>query len=116
MKIHSQTKNETYMFEVYTIKDTDTFDIHRYPEVESEIVIISKHLNKLQANHKSEIVISFLKDHCIRTAWLKDNAEVAKMMTSGFLNTRQTESLFNTCKHNNRFLTGFEQYISSTLI
>ena len=103
------------MFKSYTVKDADTFDIHRYPDVKSEIEVISKHLGKVQADHKTEIVISFLKDHCITTAWLQGNEGVVKMMTSGFFNTRQTETLFNACRHNRGFLEGFEQYISSIL-
>ena len=104
------------MFKTYRINEQDNFDIHRYPEVESEIGFVSRHLKELQTDHKTEIVISFLKDHCISTAWLESNEGVVKIITSGFLNTRQTEALFSACKHHSRFLADFEHYISLTLL
>ena len=103
------------MFDSYKIKDADVFSIHRYPEVENEIAVVSQQLSKLKADHKSEIVISFLKDHSIRTAWLQSSHDVVRMMTSGALKTKQTEALFNACRQNNEFRTGFELYISSTV-
>ena len=103
------------MFKGYTVKDNDTFNIQDYPDVESEVAVFSKRLDNVQAHHKTEIVISFLKDHCITTEWLPQNEVLVKMMTSGALSTRQTETLFNACKHNRGFLAGFEKYISSML-
>ena len=104
------------MFEAYKIGGDDAFDIGCYPDVKSEVTIMSTHLNRLQGDHKAEIVVSFLKDHCIRTIWFRGNEDVVKMLTSGFLATRHIESLFNSCKHNRKFLADFEHYISLALV
>ena len=104
------------MFEIQRINDSETFDISRYPEVESEMAIISKHLHNLRADHKTEIVISFLKDHSIKTSWLVESDKVVKMMRSGFFKTSSIETLFTACKHNARFLEEFERYIRLALV
>jgi hypothetical protein len=104
------------MFAAYPIKDTDMFLIDRYPEVGSELFVICKHLNDMKGDHKAEIVISFLKDHSIRTAWFTGNDDVVKMITSGFLKTNHSEALFASCRHNRAFADDFERYISSLLV
>jgi len=104
------------MFKTYTINDSENFDINLYPEIESEIFIISYHLRNLHTANKTEIVISYLKDHCVKTVWIQDNADVVNMITSGFLSGNQTEALFNACRHDPGFLADFEHYIASRLM
>lgn len=102
------------MFEVYKIDEADLFDIHRYPDIEAEMKTVSQHLNNRQ-DHKAEMIISFLKDHCITASWLQGNEEFVKMIRSGFLGMSKTEALFNACKQNRKFEEGLERYIVSAL-
>lgn len=100
---------------MYEIREADKFDLHFYPEVQQELVIISRRLKEITGDHKAEIVISFFKDHCIRTEWFKSNDDVIKLITSRLFGTEHIEALFKGCKHNREFLNDFERCISTSL-
>ena len=85
---------------MYEVREKDTFQLERYPEVQRELVVISRHLKQMPGDHKAEIVISFLKDHCIRTEWFSENDDVVKLITSRFLDTEHIEALFKACQNN----------------
>lgn len=101
------------MFTQYTINDTDFFDELKYPLVSREIDGLRHDLRKFRSYEKTKIVISMLKDHCIKTEWLDRNTQLAKLLTSGFLSTAQLESLFSSCKHNVKFTSGLEASIAA---
>ena len=103
------------MFIMYEVSARDTFQLQFYPEVQNELVTISRHLKQMPGDHKAEIVISFLKDHCIRTEWFKGNDDVIKLITSRFLDTEHIEALFNGCKNNSAFTNNFERCILAAL-
>lgn len=86
------------IFIPYDIKDTDSFQESIYPSVAREINHLQVSLRDIKSNHKIGIVILLLKDHCIKTEWLDGNKQLASMLTSGFLQTSQLESLFDSCK------------------
>lgn len=100
---------------MYEVKKQDAFQLQFYPEVQKELVIISGHLKQVSGNHKAEIVISFLKDHCIRTDWFEENNDVIKLITSRFFITEHMEALFNGSKGHTRFIAEFENCISKSL-
>jgi hypothetical protein len=101
---------------MYEVTEDQKFDLQFYPEVQRELVIISNHLKQMKGDHKAEIVISFLKDHCIKTEWFKENDDVIKLITSRFFGTEHIEALFKGCKANRVFLNDFERCISTSLV
>lgn len=100
---------------MYEVTENHKFDLQFYPEVQRELAIISNHLKQMTGDHKAEIVISFLKDHCIRTEWFKENDDVIKLITSRLLRTEHIEALFKGCKTNHIFINDFERCISTSL-
>ena len=103
------------LFTQYTIKETDSFSEDRYPRVALEVEGLQSSLREIKSDHKMEIVISLLKDHCIKTEWLDGNKQLAHMLTSGFLRTSQLEQLFDSCKQHKKFLSDLETYIATRL-
>jgi hypothetical protein len=103
------------IFTQYAIKETDNFNEVRYPLVAREIDGLQVGLRDITSVHKTGIVISLLKDHCIKTEWLDSNKQLASMLTSGSLQTSQLESLFDSCKQNRKFLSELETYIAIKL-
>ena len=103
------------IFIQYDIKDTDSFQESIYPRVVLEINHLQERLRDIKSDHKTGIVISLLKDHCIKTDWLDGNKQLASMLTSGFLQTSQLESLFDSCKQHKSFLSELEAYIAIKL-
>lgn len=103
------------MFTPYVIKDADSFDEHLYPGITVEIDALRENLREIKGSPKTLIVISLLKDHSIKTEWLEDNKQLVARINSGSLHTTHLESLFSACKHNAKFLSGLEAYITKRL-
>ena len=103
------------MFTQYAIKETDTFDEQLYPRVAKEIVGLRDDLREVRSIQKTPIIIAVLKDHSIKTEWLDGNKRLASLLTSGLLRTSHLELLFSSCRHNAKFLSGLEAYISTKL-
>lgn len=100
------------MMSTYSIGENDKFCALRYPDVTSEIEGLQKSLVAFDSAYKAEIVISMLRDHSIKTEWLTDNKQLAKVLASGSLATSHIESLFNSCRHNMKFTTGLARHIT----
>jgi len=103
------------MFTQYAIKSNSSFNENVYPRVIGEIDGLQKSLRDIRSQQKSAIVISLLKDHCIKTELLDRNRQLVTILTSGFLRTSHVESLFNSCKGNLTFEAGLEAYITTKL-
>src|SRR5690242_4962019 len=99
------------MFNDYTVKDGQRFEVSLYPAIEKEITGLHDALSGIRELYKIEIIISFLKDHSLKTEWLNGNKEAAKMLTSGSLAISNLESLFNSCRNNPQFTADLEAYI-----
>jgi hypothetical protein len=103
------------MIHAYGVKQTDSFSEHLFPDVVKELEGLRLRSSEIRNPYKTDIIISFLKDHSIKTEWIPTNKEISKLMTSGSLTISHLESLFGSCKHNVIFLNGFEAYIKSRL-
>ena len=101
------------MLNTYHVAESDRFNHENYPTVMAEISHLSSALTGLDSTHKSEMVISFLKDHCIDSKWLEGNTQSIRPLTSGAIATFHLESLFNACRHNKTFLSGLEDFIAA---
>ena len=73
-------------------------------------------LSNVAMYYNVEIIVSFLKNHCLKTTWIEANPALARMITSGFFKTSHLESLFESCRNNKVFLNDFEEYISRLLL
>ena len=99
----------------YDIQATDTFDPLLFPLVTGELSVISKRLSPILCRNRGEIVISFLKDHCLQTSWLSESKETTSLITSREFRTSQIESLFESCRPHIHFRTAFEAFIKKQL-
>lgn len=96
----------------YTIGDKDVFDAANYPEIALEMAVINNEPVVMPAGTKADIIISFLKDHCIKNEWTHEYRELAGVLSSRAA-TANTEALFAACRRKALFLNDFEQYIRS---
>ncbi len=62
---------------------------------------------------KTDILISFTKNHCLSLEWLKANPEFARLVTCGGLPTGNIESLFAASAKNTFFQQGFELFLKN---
>jgi hypothetical protein len=96
----------------YYYKDlVNEFDQANYPLIEEEIQLINKKSADYPLYFKVEMIISFLKDHCLQTSWVKANLQLAGLVTSGTLFTGHIESLFESCRNNAIFRKELESHL-----
>jgi hypothetical protein len=98
------------------IKDNEKFSPENYPKAFHELSILNQGIAHVAIYFKVEIIISYLKDHSLKTDWVEANPALARLITSGFFNTSHLESLFESCRNNKVFLYDLEEYMSRLLL
>ncbi|HUR31274.1 MAG TPA: hypothetical protein VMZ69_07560 [Saprospiraceae bacterium] len=98
------------------IKDYEKFDPANYPKEFHELSVLNQGIAEIAVYFKVEIIISYLKDHSLKTDWVEANPALSRMITSGFFKTSYLEALFESCRNNKSFLNDFEDYISKKLL
>jgi len=100
----------------YHIGINEQFSSANFPNVALELTALNQGISHIPIYFKGEILISFLKDHCLKTDWIDANPALAKLVTSGFLKTSHIEALFESCRRNKPFLSDFEAYMNKQLM
>jgi len=103
------------MHHKYYISAGDQFHQDAYPDVIDELENIHRNTFRMSASFKSDIVISFLKDHRLEMHWIEKNPKLVKLLTSRSLGTSHMESLFDSCRADASFLSSFEACIKRQL-
>jgi hypothetical protein len=97
------------------IGEIEKFDPNNYPKIVAELTTMLASLKLIPVYFKREMVISYLKDHCMRTEWIAANPNLAALITSGNLATTHLEMLFESCRWNKSFRTDLERYVKEQL-
>jgi hypothetical protein len=98
-------------FNKYLIKTTDQFNPEYFSSINDEIDAINAQIEHLPMVFKSEIIVSYLKNHSIQNDWTKANPGLATLVTSGSLFTGNIESLFASSRNNPRYCLDLESYL-----
>jgi hypothetical protein len=96
--------------------EKEIFTAERFPEMKEELFFLNKEIVNMPVYFKTEIVISYLKNHSIKNEWIKANPELVKFLLSGSFITKHTESLFDFCRFKPAFCDDFESYMKRTLL
>lgn len=94
--------------------EMELFDPSNYPELQAEVAGIIRSIANTSSNFRSEIIISYLKDHSIKAEWLESNPAISSMVISGTLKGANTEKLFMACQWNKRFRKDLELYLKES--
>jgi hypothetical protein len=94
----------------YLVSESDRFNADNFPKVIEEIETISQATPSL-SGFNVNMLISFLKDHCLDAAWVKNHPLTAGMISNRELVFGNTEALFKSGSGNRNFLAGLEEYI-----
>src|SRR5688572_19996377 len=95
----------------YNVKDGDKFYYQDYPFVVRELETIVKGLVDIEASCKGNALVSYFRDHCLTSTWVKEHQELTRILTSRLFKTVHIEFLFESCCDNRGFQKGFEDYI-----
>lgn len=104
------------MYSKYNISDTLRFSILDFPKVELELLIMKNAITAVPNDFKDLMIISFIKDHSLKTEWVAANPDLAKLLNSNSFSTTQSHSLFESSKRNTVFSTAFEAHIRDKII
>lgn len=96
--------------------NTEKFDSANFPSAMNELSALKRGISDAPIYFKVEIIVSYLKNHCLEVAWIDANPSLTRMITSGFFKTSNLESIFNFGSNNIIFLKSFEAYISNQLL
>jgi hypothetical protein len=75
-----------------------------------EAVIV---LSDISEAYRTEMLVSFLKNHSILTKWSINNPEFAAVISSAVLPFKDLEELFESCRDNASFTSELEAYIKN---
>jgi hypothetical protein len=97
-------------------KPYEKFSPANYPIAIHELSALSQGISHVAIYFKVEIIVSYLKNHCLKTDWIDANPSLTRMVTSGFFKTSHLESLFESYRSNTFFLKDLENYITKHLL
>lgn len=101
------------MYQKFLVKETDRFDPTQFPQVETCLEKLVMQLNREPAAPKEEMLLSFVKDHCINSQHVRDYPVVASLISTKTLPLGTIEDLFESSKNNPLFKKDLETYIRS---
>lgn len=94
--------------------DNDHFLPSEYPELNASIQLLARQLEN-EPTIKGDMLLSFVKDHCIASTQVKDFPRLAGLISTGPLPLKEMENLFAAGKKNPVFNQELEEYIRTCL-
>jgi hypothetical protein len=95
----------------YTLARTDVFNQAHYPAITEELRLFKQSSVALPNAFKAAMLISFVKDHMIRSEYVRAYPELVSHITSRHTVVKHLEYLFESCCTNVSFQKDFEIYI-----
>jgi hypothetical protein len=99
----------------YDISETAIFSAVNFPEIVNELEVISQAIFAVPERFKSEIVVSFVKFHMVKSEWANLSPMLVKLISARSLPISNMERLFESSKNNKVFLKDLENFIYSRL-
>lgn len=97
------------------IEESNYFSALEHPEAFGEIKVMAHQVADIPGNYKPEMLISFLRDHSLKTEWLDGNELLVRLITSGSMKAYQTERLFQQRRASKLFIADLETCIRGQL-
>lgn len=98
------------------LNSEDVFSAEKSPEMVQELNTLKEKSAHTPIYFKTEIIISYLKNHSIKNNWIDANPVLAKLMISNACITKNIESLFEFCRYNQSYMRDYETYIRTTVL
>lgn len=103
------------MYKKYLIGNADNFDPDYFTFVADDLAVIINQVEHIAPDFKAEIIVTFLKNHCLQNEWIAANPELAQLVASKSVYSVNIESLFESCQHNPAFRLQLEAYLKGKL-
>jgi hypothetical protein len=99
-----------FIYQKFSISTTAHFVPSEFPQLEASIQQVIKQLAD-EPVVKVEMVLSFVKDHCINSTQVKSYPELASLISNQSLPLQLLEALFEAGRNNPVFKKGLEEHI-----
>lgn len=104
------------MYKKFSIGNADQFNPGDYAFIADDLAIMIEQVKDIPHDFIAEIIVSFLKNHCLRCEWIAANPELAQLVASKSVRSDQIESLFESCQGNSVFSRELETYLKGKLV
>jgi hypothetical protein len=104
-----------FTYKKYLIRNSDHFDPDYYTFVADDLAMMIDQVKNVSPDFKSEIIVTYLKDHCLQKEWVAANPELAQLVTSRSIYSGNIESLFESCQNNAAFSGQLETFLKDKL-
>lgn len=94
----------------------DIFNPEKTPEMVKELSALNEGTAHTPVYFKTEIIISYLKNHSLKNEWITANPKLADIMINGLFKTKHIESLFDYCRMNQSYRRSYENYIQQQVL
>lgn len=92
-----------------------SFRIEDFKELEKDILIISNLLNQTKKDNGADMIISFTRDHTIKSDWIKVNPTLADLVVKKKMPLTLIENIFKESSEFPEFRNEFEEYLRTNL-
>lgn len=99
------------MYQKFLIRESERFDAVNFPQLKTCLEQIVAQLNREPAGPKAEMLLSFVKAHCINSRQVADHPALAALISTKSLPLGVMEDLFEASRTNPSFRNGMEAYI-----
>ena len=96
-------------------KPKDKFNPSDYPELITDLRQIKAIIERIDKEYSQEIIISFCKEHSIKSIWGNANPELTKLVVSKKIPIGLIEQLFRLNRNNQIFIEDLEKYLIEKL-
>lgn len=95
----------------FLIKEHDQFVPFDFPQIEADLDVLVASMAKLPSLENKEMLLSFVKNHSMRSDWVGANPVLADMISTNTLPVKNLEALFASSTGNLPFRIQLEEYI-----
>ena len=103
--------NTMLRYQKYLVKDNDQFDPDFFSFFMDDTKMIREQTDHVLPTFRTEIILSFLKNHSLQPEWVNANPELTKLITSGSLATGNISLLFDSCRDKPVFREQMESFL-----
>ena len=104
-----------HLYPKYKLEEGAMFHPDQYPELIDDLAEINLSFVNIRCTVIGDMLISFTRDHSLKTGLVAGNPEVADKLLFGGLPLNNMECLFVAIKGNSIFQQQFESFLKSKL-
>ncbi|GAA4746215.1 hypothetical protein [Flavisolibacter ginsenosidimutans] len=100
-------------YQKFRVGESNSFDPASFPELQPCLQQIVAQLNRESAGPKTEMLLSFVKDHRIKSQLVADHPALANLISTKSLPLAVLEDLFESSRTNPSFRNDLEKFVSA---